>query len=74
MFEFITLAIFFWLMFKVIGLGFKLTWGVAKVVASILMAIAVPILFVCMIFVGGIALLLPLALIGISFGIVKACT
>ncbi len=73
MFEIVILAIFLWLMFKVIGLGFKLTWGVAKVIASLLMVIAVPILFVCMVFVGGIALLLPLALVGIAFGIVKAC-
>ncbi len=73
MFEIITLAIFIWLMVKAIGLAFKLTWGAAKVIAGILMVAAVPILFVCLVFVGGVALLLPLALIGISFGIVKAC-
>ncbi len=73
MFELITVVIFIWLMVKAIGLVFKLTWGAAKVIASILMVIALPILVVCWIFVGGIALLLPLALIGIAFGIVKAC-
>ncbi len=73
MFEIILLAIFVWLMFKVIGLVFKLTWGAAKVIASILMAIAVPVLFVCLLFVGGLALLIPIALIGVAFGIVKAC-
>ncbi len=73
MLELITVVIFIWLMVKAIGLVFKLTWGAAKVIASILMVIALPILVVCWIFVGGIALLLPLALIGIAFGIVKAC-
>ncbi len=73
MFELLTTALFFWLMVKVIGLTFKLTWGAAKILASVLMAAAVPLLFVCMLFAGGIALLVPIVLIGIAFGIVKAC-
>ncbi len=73
MFELLTIAVFVWLMWKVIGLGLKLTWGAAKVVAGILMAVAVPVLAVCVIFAGGLALLVPLALVGIAFGIVKAC-
>ncbi len=73
MFELLTIALFIWLMAKVIGLTFKLTWGVAKVFASILMVLAVPVLFVCLLFVGGIALLIPIVLIAIAFGIVKAC-
>ncbi len=73
MFELLTIALFIWLMAKVIGLTFKLTWGAAKVFASILMVLAVPILLVCLLFVGGIALLVPIALIAIAFGIVKAC-
>ncbi len=73
MFEILTIVLFIWLMAKVVGLMFKLTWSVAKVFAGILMAVAVPLLFVCLLFAGGIALLLPIALIGIAFGIVKAC-
>ncbi len=73
MFELLTIALFIWLMAKVIGLTFKLTWGAAKVFASILMVLAVPVLLVCLLFVGGIALLVPIALIAIAFGIVKAC-
>ncbi len=73
MFEILTIVLFIWLMAKLIGLMFKLTWGVAKVFAGILVAVAVPLLFVCLLFAGGIALLLPIALIGIAFGIVKAC-
>lgn len=73
MFEIITLVVFIWLMVKAIGLAFKLTWGIAKIIASILMVLALPALIVCMIFVGGIALLVPLILIGIAAGILKTC-
>ncbi len=73
MFEILTIALFIWLLAKVIGLTFKLTWGAAKVFASILMVLAVPVLLVCLLFIGGIALLVPIALIAIAFGIVKAC-
>ena len=72
MFEIVTLVVFIWLMVKAIGLAFKLTWGIAKIIASILMVLALPALIVCMIFVGGIALLVPLILIGIAAGILKA--
>lgn len=73
MFEIVTLVVFIWLMVKAIGLAFKLTWGIAKIIASILMVLALPALIVCMIFVGGIALLVPLILIGIAAGILKVC-
>lgn len=73
MFEILTLIIFVWLMVKAIGLAFKLTWGIAKVIASILMIFALPALIVCMVFIGGIALLVPIILVCIAFGILKAC-
>ena len=73
MFELLTVVIFIWLLVKAIGLAFKLTWGAAKIVASILMAIALPVLIICLVFVGGIALIVPIAVIGIAFGILKAC-
>lgn len=73
MFELLTIAFFIWLLAKAIGLAFKLTWGIAKVIASILMAIALPVLIICLVFVGGIALIVPIAVIGIAFGILKAC-
>ena len=64
---------FFWLFFKALGLALRLAWGTTKVIASLLFSIAVPLLVVCGIFAGGIALLLPLALMGIAFGLLKAC-
>ena len=73
MFEFIACILFVWLMVKAIGLTFKLTWGVAKLAASILMGIALPLLIVCLLFVGGIALIVPIAVIGIAVEILKAC-
>ena len=73
MFELLTIALFIWLLAKTIGLAFKLTWGVAKIVASILIGLAFPVLIVCLIFVGGVALLVPVAMIAIAAGILKAC-
>ena len=65
MFEVLVMIAFLWLMIKAIGIAFKLTWGLAKIVASIL---------VSFLFVGGIALLVPVALLCGAFGILKACT
>ena len=73
MFELLTIAIFIWLLVKSIGLAFKLTWGVAKIAASILIGLAFPVLIVCLVFVGGIALLAPVIMIAIAAGILKAC-
>lgn len=73
MFELLTLVIFVWLLVKAVGLAFKLTWGVAKIAASILIGLAFPVLIVCLVFVGGIALLLPIVMIAIAAGILKVC-
>ena len=73
MFELLTIAIFIWLLVKSIGLALKLTWGVAKIAASILIGLAFPVLIVCFLFVGGVALLVPVILIAIAAGILKAC-
>ena len=71
--EWILLIAFCWLFFKALGLAFRMAWGTARIVASVLFGLAVPLLLVCLIFAGGIALLLPLALVGIAFGLLKAC-
>ena len=73
MFELLTVGIFIWLLVKAAGFAFKLTWGVAKIVAAILIGLALPVLIVCLVFVGGIALLVPLGMIAIAVGILKAC-
>ena len=73
MFELLTIIVFTWLLIKAIGLAFKLTWGMAKIVASILMVLALPLLIVCLLFVGGAILIIPVAMIGIAAGIMKSC-
>ena len=73
MFELLTIVVFVWLLAKAIGLAFKLTWGMAKIVASILMVLALPLLIVCLLFVGGAILIIPVAMIGIAAGIMKSC-
>ena len=73
MFELLTIIVFAWLLIKAIRLAFKLTWGMAKIVASILMVLALPLLIVCLLFVGGAILIVPVAMIGIAAGIMKSC-
>ena len=73
MFELLTVVIFGWLLVKAIGLAWMLTWGVAKVVAALLIGLALPVLIVCLVFAGGIVLLVPLVLVVIGAGILKAC-
>lgn len=73
MLELLVVVLFCWLFFKAMGLAFRAAWGTAKILASLLFSIAVPLLVLCLMFTGGVVLLLPLALIGIAFGILKAC-
>ncbi len=72
MFEILILAAFLWLFIKILGLGFRVAWGAAKIVASVLFALAIPALLLCLFFAGGILLLIPLTMAGIAFGLLKA--
>lgn len=73
MLELLLIVFFVWLGVKAFCLMWKLTWGTAKLAAGLLMGLAMPVLILCLVFVGGLALLIPLAMIGIAFGIIKAC-
>lgn len=73
MLELLVIALFCWLFFKAVGLAFKAAWGAAKVIASILFALAVPMLVLCLLFAGGIVLLVPLAVLAVAFVLLKAC-
>ena len=73
MMELLTVILLCWLFFKAMGLAFRMAWGTAKILASVLFAGAVPLLVLCLIFSGGVFMLLPMALIGIAFGVLKAC-
>ena len=61
------------LLVKAISLAFKITWNVAKIVATIMMILAVPVFIVCLIFAGGFILLIPVALIAGSIAILAKC-
>ena len=73
MFELLAIVIFAWLMFKCIGFALKLTWGAATIIAGILMLLALPALILCLVFVGGFFLLVPVAMIVIAAVILRAC-
>ena len=73
MFNIIITVVFIWLMIMAIGFALKLTWGAARIVASILMVIALPVLILFLLFAGGVLLLIPLAMVGIAAGVLKSC-
>ena len=73
MFELLVLAIFIWLFVKSVGLALRLTWGAAKLIASVLLALAMPALVLCMVFAGGLMLLIPIGIIAIAAAILKSC-
>ena len=73
MLEFIITILFFWLFFKAIGLAVKMTWGLTKLIASLLFSIALPLLIGCLLFAGGLVILVPLGLVALAFGLLKAC-
>ena len=73
MFELLTIIVFAWLLIKTIGLMLKLTCGVAKIVSGILMVLALPLLIIGLLFVGGIVLIVPIIMVCISAGIAKVC-
>ena len=72
MLEILTIILFCWLFFEAMGLAFRVAWGTAKMIASVLFILAVPMLVISLLFAGGILLLVPLALIGLAFGLLKA--
>ena len=73
MFELLMFVLFVWLFVKAIGLAVRVTWGLAKVSAVILFTLALPALIGCFLLAGGVVLLVPVALVGAAFGILKNC-
>ena len=73
MFELLMFVLFVWLFVKAIGLAVRVTWGLAKVSAVILFTLALPALIGCFLLAGGVVLLIPVALVGAAFGILKSC-
>ena len=73
MFEILVTLLSIWLFVGSIKLAFKIAWGTTKIIASILLALAVPALVLCLIFASGAALLVPTLLIAGAFGLLKRC-
>lgn len=72
MFEILILIATIWLGFKVLGLLFKTAWGLAKIAASVLFVLAIPALLFCLIFAGGILLLIPALMVAAALGILRS--
>ena len=73
MLDLIISLLFFWLFFKATGLALRMTWGIAKFIASVLFTLALPLLIFCLFFAGGLLILVPLGLVALAFGLLKAC-
>lgn len=70
LFTVIFIAMFFW----TLKLMFKITWGVAKILATVLLVLAIPVLVLCLIFAGGFVLLIPIGIVAGVVGIIKLFT
>ena len=73
MFELLVIVLFVWLFFGAIRLTFNVAWGLAKIAAILLFIISLPTLVGCLLAASGVILLIPLALVALAFGILKAC-
>lgn len=73
MLEILILVIFCWLSTKLLGLLFRMAWGVTKLLASVLFVLALPLLVLGLLFTGGMLLLVPLGLLALALGLLKAC-
>lgn len=73
MFELLVLVLFCWIFFESIRLMFKIAWGLAKILAVILLVLALPSLIGCLLFASGAILLVPIALVFIAWGLLKTC-
>ena len=73
MFELLVLVLFGWLFISAMRLIFRVAWGLAKIAAIILIIAAFPILIGVLMLAGGVVLLIPVAVIGVAFGILKSC-
>ena len=73
MLEILVTILSLWLFFSSVKLAFKITWGATKIVASVLLALAAPILILCLIFAGGAVILIPALLIAGAFALLKKC-
>lgn len=66
-------VLFVWLLFKSIGLVFRVAWSLTKLFALVLFVLSIPALVGCLLFAGGLLILIPVAMVGTAFGLLKRC-
>ena len=59
------------LFFKGVGLALRMTWGLAKLIGVVLMAVALPVAGVCVFMGLGVLLLLPVGLLLLALGLMR---
>ena len=74
MLGFISTLLTLWLFAKAVGLLLKMTWGAARIAASVLLALALPVLVLCLLFAGGVLLLVPVAVTASALILIKIFT
>ena len=72
MMELLMIVLFCWLFWKVLGLAFRAAWGMTKIIAWLLFVLAVPLLIGCLLFAGGLLLLIPVAMVALAGVLLKA--
>ena len=72
MFELLVIVIFCGLLVKVLKLAFSITWGMAKIAATVLCVLACPLLILCLLFASGLALIIPILIIVGAYSMLKA--
>ena len=73
MFEMVATVVFLLLLVGVVRMAFKISWGLAKIAILAALAVVLPALVGCFVVFSGMFLLLPLGLMLMAFGMVKAC-
>ncbi len=64
-------GLFVWLVFKVIGLVFRVAWSLTKLFALVLFVLSIPALVGCLLFAGGLLIVIPVAMVGMAFGLLN---
>lgn len=73
MFEILVTALSVYFFIGAVKLAFRITWDATKIIATVLLSLAVPVLILCLIFAGGAVLLIPVLLIAGAFALLKKC-
>ena len=68
----LALVLFGGLFIKVLGLFFKVAWGLMKVIALVLCILALPLIIIFAIGAGGFLLLIPIFLVSAAWGCLRS--